>query len=78
VRRLGPSLSFEQSIRVLLDGVCGANLSMIAKETKLSNGTIRLFMGGKSSYHPDTLDLISEFVWKKLNAHLLICDEDKL
>lgn len=78
MRRLGPSLSYEQSIRVLLDGVCGVNLNMIAKETELSNGAIRTFMTGNSGCHPNTLELIAEFVWKRLNAHLLICDEDKL
>lgn len=51
---------------------------MIAKETELSNGAIRTFMTGNSGCHPNTLELIAEFVWKRLNAHLLICDEDKL
>lgn len=77
MRRLGPSLSYEQSIRVLLEGVCGVNLNMIARQMDLSNGAIRNFINGDSC-SSITVDLIAEFVWKRLNAHLLICDEDKI
>lgn len=50
---------------------------MIARQMDLSNGAIRNFINGDSC-SSITVDLIAEFVWKRLNAHLLICDEDKI
>lgn len=63
-------------MRILLNGITGVNCREIERGTGLASLTVRKFMCGKDTGE-EVRDKVAEFVWKKLNSHLLICEEDK-
>lgn len=69
-------MTYEDSIRVLLRGTCGENAEEIRRESRLARPTIHRFVGGKA-VERDAVDAIGLFVFRRMNAHLLLCDSDR-
>lgn len=69
----------EQAMCVLLEGVCGANPSEISRETGLSRTAVHNFLDGDRRFRTsaEARDALAEFIWRRLNAHLLLTDEDR-
>lgn len=71
-------MTYAAAIRVLLEGTTGANISAIVRETRLGRNTIVLFLRDpRHESSPTTVDVLGDYVWRKINAHLLLCDEDR-
>lgn len=75
-------LSFEDSIRILLHGTCGINSSTIANGAGIGRADVMAFMSGKTEYthtgrrRAINVDKIAAFVWKRINAHVLLTESD--
>lgn len=72
----GPTLKHEHAMRILLEGVCGANAADIAKTMGLNHKTVCNFLRGTKT-HAATVEAIEQYIWRRMNAHLLITDEDR-
>lgn len=68
-------LPYEQAMRVLLEGTCGANAAEIGRVTGLSRKTVGEFLSGVRASDA-AVEAIGRFIWRRMNAHLLISDED--
>lgn len=68
-------MTFEDSIRVLLQGTCGVNPNLLAGELGIARATVAKFVAG-GVCRPDIVDAIGLFVFRRMNAHLLIGPED--
>lgn len=66
----------QAAARILLTGVCGHNIHMINDVTKINRPALMKFFAGED-LSQELYDRLGLFIFKKLNAHLLICDEDK-
>jgi hypothetical protein len=56
VRRLGPSLSYDDSIRILLEGVCGCNYALVAREIGMVRPNVMGFMNKNIASRDETRD----------------------
>lgn len=72
-----PGLSYHQSMRALLEGTCGANPHLISLDTGLSRVAVRNFLRGSGEARPDTVDRIGMFLWRRLNAGVLLTEADR-
>lgn len=70
-------LSYEESIRVLVTGTCGANIELLRRETGVSKRTTMDFLANARTSNPTTLEALGTFVWRQMNSHLLLCDSDR-
>jgi hypothetical protein len=70
-------MTLEEAIRVLLEGTCGVSVLHVSRETGLSRGALRGFMAGRRQSQ-ETIDRIGLFVFRRMNAHVLIAEEDRL
>jgi len=68
-------MPYAESIRVLLEGTCGANITEIARVTGVDKKTVMTFMQGKDVTEK-TLIRIGFFVWDRMNAQVLLCETD--
>lgn len=66
-------LTYDESLRILLDGVCGPNDAEIRRGTGLSRPAVRGFFAGHES-RADTMEKLGMFVWRKLNASVLLSE----
>lgn len=64
-------------MRILLSGTTGFNAQELQRGTGLGNKTITGFMTARVESYPPTLEAIGQFLWKRMNAHVLLCDEDR-
>jgi hypothetical protein len=73
-------LSYHQAIRVLLEGTCGANPQFVGREAGVARVSVVAFLrdGQDANSQQATVDAIGMFVWRRLNAHLLLCDADRI
>jgi hypothetical protein len=63
---------YHQAIRVLLEGVCGLNTQAIHRQTTLGRPWIQRFMAGDGNFDPATVDILAAFVWRRMNANVLL------
>lgn len=72
-------MTYEDSIRVLLDGITGANAALVIRETGLSKNAVYEFLAREHRTTTDkVLTSLAWFVWRRLNAHVLLCDDDRV
>jgi hypothetical protein len=64
------------TMRVLLDGVCGANLSEVFKHTGIHRKALIRFMAGEGLTE-DVRTRLGLFIFQRINKHLLITDDDR-
>jgi hypothetical protein len=69
-------VTYEDSIRILLRGTCGANPHEIARVTGMRDETVRRFLENRGEPRRDSLDAIGLFVFRRMNAHCVIGPED--
>lgn len=69
--------AYHQAIRVLLEGVCGVNIERVAKQAGVARPTLQRFLSASHGTHPDNVERLALVVWRKLNAHVLLSEEDK-
>jgi hypothetical protein len=69
-------MTYKESVRILLEGVCGVNINLIGRETNLSKRAVIGFINGIEST-PRTTEVIGMFIWRKMNSSILLCDSDK-
>lgn len=67
---------YHASIRVLLEGTCGVNLHLISRETGISRPALMKFMAG-GEIAEEHVEHLGMFVWRRINAHLLLSEEDR-
>lgn len=70
-------LSYEESIRILLNGVTGVNSQAVSDEIGIARLSVSQFAGGSVKSTEKTRDLIAAFVWRRMNAHVLLSDSDR-
>lgn len=76
-------LSFEDSIRILLNGTCGINSSTIARGAGIGRADVMAFMNGRTEYQHTgrnrtvNVEKIARFVWDSMNQHVKLSDSDK-
>jgi hypothetical protein len=68
-------LTYEESLRVLLQGVSGVNLSIVSRGSGVDRFQIAKFVAGKK-VRPDTLANLGLFVFRQMNSHVLLSKED--
>ena len=66
---------WHQSMRVLLEGVCGINQNLIERETGVARPSVKRFMSGLD-VEPETVMKLAMFIWRRLNVAVLLSDED--
>jgi hypothetical protein len=64
-------------MRILLNGVTSCNSSVVERETGLSHTSVLRFVRGKATPSARTRELLGLFIWRRLNAHLLLSDADR-
>jgi hypothetical protein len=70
-------VTLDDAARILLNGITGCNDSTISKETGVSRQSVARYMTeGAEGVVEDTAERIRLFVWRRLNAHLLLSSED--
>lgn len=67
---------YHAAMRVIIGGVTGANLSVVRRGASLTLQATRGFMLGDVKCHARTVDAIAWFIWKKMNAAVLLCETD--
>lgn len=70
-----PKLTYEDSIRILLEGVSGANANRLEQEAQVSRQSIARFLNGKTIGN-ELVDKIGLVVWRKINANILLSPSD--
>jgi hypothetical protein len=70
------TMNYDQALRILLEGTCGANACEIQRHTGLSRKAVQNFLQD-ATCHDKTRDEIGMFVWRKMNSHVLLCEEDR-
>jgi len=73
-------MSYHESMRILLEGVCGINAAEINRAVGLHRRSITNFMDGnkpKDNSEIRTEERLARFIWDRLNASVLLCDEDR-
>lgn len=68
-------MPYAESIRVLLDGTCGANHSDIHRVTGVDRKAVIAFMRGEE-LSDDQMTRLGFFVWDRMNAQVLLCETD--
>lgn len=81
-RSLSPScrppnvqLSPEECARIILNGVSGCNKRTVAREAFVSQMTVAKFLRG-GNLRPEYVERIELFIWRQLNRHVLLGEED--
>jgi len=83
VRHLGHSLSYEESIRILLNGLTNCNVNQVCRESGVCRQYIKDFLLSKETetIYPKQIkarEKLERFVWNKLNSSILLSDEDRM
>lgn len=69
-------MTYEDAIRILLNGTTGANVSVIYRATRIRNETTASFLAGH--HVPEHIrDRIALFTWRRMNAAVLLGDSDE-
>ncbi len=71
-------MSYEDSIRILLNGTCGVTPQRVYNACGVSRRTVHLFMEATVETQQSSIDTMAWFVWRQMNSHLLIANSDKL
>jgi hypothetical protein len=69
-------VTYEDSIRVLLRGMTGVNASVVNRATRVRHDSTLRFCCGETIPEP-VMDRLALFVWRQMNAKVLICEEDE-
>jgi hypothetical protein len=69
-------MSYEESMRILLTGICGINAQQISKGTGVSHVCILQFYRNQTKAHYKTIDKLAWFIWKKMNENVLLSPEE--
>jgi hypothetical protein len=67
---------FEDALRVLLEGVSGCNGTRVAQGSGLSHVCVMQFLRGQTAPRAQTVDRLAWFVWRRLNANVLLDPAD--
>ena len=70
-------MTLDEAALILLRGVSGANALEIARGSGVSSTTVERYLNGVSTPRPATLDQIYLFIWRRLNAHLLLTPDEE-
>ena len=70
-------LTYHESMRILIEGVSGSMTTRISTQTGLSRGAILNFLHNKKVVQNDTVETLAWFIWKKMNATVLLSDSDR-
>lgn len=70
-------MDIDDAVRILLNGVTGCNDSVIRRGTGLSRSCVAGYVNGTIDTPEANREKIYFFVWRQLNAHLLLCDTDR-
>jgi hypothetical protein len=66
-------MTLDEATRILLRGTTGCTALTVARATGLHHESVNAYVQAKyRSTRDDTLEKIYLFVWRQLNAHLLI------
>ena len=68
-------MKYEEAMRILLEGTCGVNEAKVTRECGASRPALRAFISG-AEITDNQLDRIGMFIWRKMNAHLLLSEDD--
>lgn len=69
-------MTYEDSIRILLHGLTGANTRAVGMAVGLSRLAVSQFLSGQVATKPATVDRIATFVFRRMNAAVLLSPED--
>ena len=69
-------MTLDEAAKILLTGVCGPNALEIARETGIPRNTVSRYLEGADA-HDGTRYKIYTFIWRRINAHLLISEADR-
>jgi hypothetical protein len=70
-------MTLDDATRILLRGTTGCTALTVCRATGLHHESVNAYVQAKyRSTRDDTLEKIYLFVWRQLNAHLLIAEED--
>lgn len=67
---------YQESIRILLQGITGCNKAEVSRQTGINQVTISYFLANKHKVNEETIEKLATYVWRKMNSHLLIGPED--
>jgi len=73
-------MSYHDSMRILLEGVCGVNAADIHRTVGLHRRAIANFMDGhkpKDNSEIKTEERLARFIWDRMNAAVLLSDADR-
>lgn len=71
-----PVLSFDESMRILIRGTSGANITNVAKGAGVGRADVSRFLRG-AEHRQASVDKIAWFVWESLNRHVRIAESDR-
>lgn len=63
-------------MRVILEGVSGANANRIGRQAGVSERTVSLFISNRRETKPESINALEWFIWQQLNRAVLLapCD----
>jgi hypothetical protein len=70
-------MTYEESIRVLLNGTTGMNVRVVTENTKISTRILLRFFHREEGIPQATIDKLAWFVWERLNVHVLLSVEER-
>lgn len=68
---------YHEAMRILLEGVGGCNASAVGRLAGVSHQAVLNFVAGRSNGDLFVADKLAWVIWRKLNAAVLLSDEDR-
>lgn len=69
-------MTIDDAARILIVGICGPNLVEIARGSGVPRSTVERYLAGLPVRRRAD-ERIRTFVWRRLNAHLLLAPSDR-